>query len=206
MKIFSQSRIATLHRDAPVGMVSAAARAPRAFTLIELLVVIGIIGILASMIIPATSRAKESGRAAKCLSNLRQIGIAMQLYVGDNNNRMPLMRDSVYGTNAVPPPPPALPSPPAVLARQLEGTNIWQCPADRDGVFTQSGSSYGWNSLLNDQDADHLSVFNLTPGQHNIPLFYDKESFHKNFGTDKDVNFLYADGHIKNLLELGGTR
>ncbi len=178
----------------------------RAFTLIELLVVIAIIGILASMLVPAITRAKESGRAAKCLNNLRQIGLALQLYVGDNDNRMPVMRDRTYGTNAVPPPPPALPSPDVVLARQLAGTNIWLCPSDRDQVFQQSGASYAWNSLLNGQDADHLKVFNLTPGQHNIPVFYDKESFHKDIGKDKEVNFLYADGHIRNLLELGGTR
>ena len=183
-----------------------AARACDAFTLIELLVVIGIIGILASLLTPALSRAKENGRVAKCLGNLHQIGIGLQLYVGDNENRMPLMRDATYGTNAVASTNAPLPSPDVVLARNLSGTNVWQCPSDRDSIFTQSGSSYGWNSLLNGQDADHLKVFLLDPGQHNIPVFYDKESFHKAIGVDKDINFLYADGHIRNLLELGGTR
>ena len=184
---------------------AAAARACAAFTLIELLVVIGIIGILASLLVPAISRAKENGRVAKCLSNLHQIGIGLQLYVGDNENRMPMMRDATYGTNAVVSTNAPLPSPDVVLARNLSGTNVWQCPSDRDGIFTQSGSSYAWNSLLNGQDADHLKVFLLDPGQHNIPVFYDKESFHKAIGVDKDINFLYADGHIRNLLELGGT-
>ena len=59
------------------------------FTLIELLVVIAIIGILAAIVLPALSKAKQAVQAARCRSNLREMGIALQLYVDQNAKRYP---------------------------------------------------------------------------------------------------------------------
>ena len=59
------------------------------FTLVEILVVIAIIGVLAALLFAVFSRAREKGRSASCQNNLRQIAIAMQQYVGDNDGAFP---------------------------------------------------------------------------------------------------------------------
>jgi prepilin-type N-terminal cleavage/methylation domain-containing protein len=63
------------------------ARAPRGFTLIELLVVIAIIAILASMLLPVLSRAREKGKSASCMNSLRQMALATRLYADDHDSR-----------------------------------------------------------------------------------------------------------------------
>ena len=59
------------------------------FTLVELLVVIGVLGILASMLMPALARAKGKANTTKCLSNIRQVNMAATLYAGDYNDEYP---------------------------------------------------------------------------------------------------------------------
>ena len=67
-------------------------RTSKAFTLIELLVVIAIIAILAALLLPALAAAKQRAFKAECASNLKQWGLAIVMYVGDNNNKFPDLR------------------------------------------------------------------------------------------------------------------
>jgi len=172
-------------------------RSAIAFTLIELLTVIAIISVLAALLLPVLARSKGAGRAAACLSNLHQIGIALQIYIQDNGNRLPTMYDRAVSTNGT---STLGPSPDLVLSNNVGSVKVFACPADDHDYYSQTGSSYAWNFLLNGQSADHLQMLNRTTPD-TVPLFSDKEPFHNRANPDKGINFLYADGHIKKLLE-----
>jgi prepilin-type N-terminal cleavage/methylation domain-containing protein len=66
------------------------------FTLIELLVVIGVIGILAALLLPALASSKQAAQKAACISNLRQVGLSIQMYADDHGGIIP------YGPKAPP--------------------------------------------------------------------------------------------------------
>jgi prepilin-type N-terminal cleavage/methylation domain-containing protein/prepilin-type processing-associated H-X9-DG protein len=156
------------------------------FTLIELLVVIAIIAILAAILFPVFSRAREKARETNCKSNLRQIGLAIQMYATDWDELLPLANSqpSVSG-------PPGLHE---VLGPYTRNTGIFRCPSDKDKKWQTEGLSYDYGMGMLDVFMPPQPVdlpFGVEPSQ--CPLCGD-------FGTKwhtSGPNALFADGHVK---------
>lgn len=114
-------------------------KSQRGFTLIELLVVLAVIAILASLLLPSLNRAKRSAQGAVCLNNLKQWGLATQLYAGNNDDLLPQDGQSNPDTtskgwyNALPRElglPPYAEMPWHTNSAVEPGRCIWICPAN----------------------------------------------------------------------------
>jgi prepilin-type N-terminal cleavage/methylation domain-containing protein/prepilin-type processing-associated H-X9-DG protein len=194
-----------------------------AFTLIELLVVLAIVGVLASLLLPAMARAKTKAHNAVCVNNLRQLGIAARLYSEDNNNRMPSAE--ILPTDPIDPqkPLPRICDVLASYAGRAAGTNanpltVFKCPTDNVGLFKAEGSSYEWNADLNGRRLDETKSAQFfmvwqkdgAPARstnwvqrfppETTPLFLDYEDFHPR-QPKSGKNVVYMDGHV-NVLEV----
>lgn len=116
--------------------------APNGFTLIELLVVISIIAVLASMLLPVLARARESARRIQCVNQMKQIGLAFQLYSDSNNEELPRSQHSAFANKQ-------LPWERAVATDLGQASTSWtnllksvyRCPCDR----RTNSISYGLN-------------------------------------------------------------
>ena len=153
----------------------------KGFTLVELLITVAIIAALAGIAVPVSLSMVAKSREAACLGNLKSIGVGLQLYLQDNNNRLPTLalgRDNKSSQD------PVLET---VILGYLENEEAFHCPADQD-EFQKTGCSYNWNFTQNGLHVSKVSFFGIDGKPEAIPLVSDKESWHPS-GT----NFLYAD-------------
>jgi len=111
----------------------------RAFTLIELLVVVAIIAILAAMLLPALASARERGRAAACISNMKQFGIALTLYADDNKGFFP-HRDAWLFTRGR-----SITT--GTLWKYLQNKDIYLCPSDSIKKVRTSSYNPRWRDF-----------------------------------------------------------
>ena len=175
-------------------MISTCLKNRRGFTLLELLVVIAILAILLALLLPAVQHIRASASRASCVSNLHQLGLAMDMYRNTNSGRFP---DAAIMPSVTPNKPSIV----QVLAPYVEkDAAIFHCPSDNT-YFASEGTSYEYAaSRLAGKTLDELlQTRGRTPSRLDlIWVLYDFGPFHGSPGDANSRNFLYADGHVNN--------
>lgn len=165
------------------------------FTLVEILVCVFIIATLAALVSNQLTTALNRSKTDACLSNLRQIGLAVQGYIGDNNDNLPSLTNRSLTSQNVPVMDTVL------LPYTGSNTAVFHCPADTTN-YLYSGDSYSWNYLpMLQPDGTYNMKYSALNFQlmgvsdySQIILAIDKDS-HPGY-TTKLSNMLYADGHV----------
>jgi len=189
--------------------------------LVELLVVIAVIAILAALIFPVFAQVREKGRQSACLSNLKQIGAATQMYMQDYDETIPWsclgrlwqQRRPVLYQNVRPDDVYA----PELMRPYVKNDSVWYCPSTGPSYvwkqawnlpFSVNGTTYNYNMMCvtgNSCEAEVRSTPNFYAGKPlanfpapaDAPLFYDMPYEVPGAPHHNAFNVAYLDGHTR---------
>ncbi len=168
--------------------------ARRAFSLLEILVVVAVLGILAALLFPAFSRAREKARGATCLSNYRQIGLAIHQYAQDNDDLSPANGGSFAGLVKD-------------CAPYIHSDKVFVCPDDYDRQEEGRAGSYrvpsryqgkpmscGW---LNPYIGGEITTSSQTTLSYEAEQDFVQAPIRPTYRHSGGTQVLYFDGHSK---------
>jgi prepilin-type N-terminal cleavage/methylation domain-containing protein/prepilin-type processing-associated H-X9-DG protein len=195
----------------------------RLFTLIELLVVIAIIAILAAMLLPALAKARAKARSISCTSNLKQVGVGLTMYPGDNEEYVHMAYGTYYTTKWE-----AGPAFPLLLQPYVGDDKVYVCPTDPNVLVTSGwklssfkisyiasygahapGESYGalangtkLSAIERPSESFSTGPNHDTAGSTSVYMGFNHSSLEERvarFRHDTAANWLYVDGHVESV-------
>ena len=174
------------------------------FTLVELIVVMGILGLLIALVLPITAAVTDKAHEAACMSNLREIGNALEVYRQKSDRNLPFASPLPSGDPF---------SPPDGLNGALQyiidaESPVYICPADHEPGSLDIGTSYfyvaGAFMFFSPPDpypaARQVTQFFEKEAGNSIPILWDSEDRH-DIGDRIPRNGLYIDGHVERVGE-----